>query len=323
MNIKKDSLIYTNKGIEKIENIKIDDIVINELGEKSIIKEINIIRKKDNNIYKIKLYNTIDNFYTNINTKILSIQNIDYELKNSEIPTYIENNSKNCKIKYTDIKNLTDFDYIGMPIIKFNDIECDNTEFYRFYGILMINNFINYIILNEDNKNTLGFLNKYLFNNNINYDITNKKDKIEIKFDNNIDNNIDLDLNEECSKQLLKGLTELYYNKNGIDNYINIKTSSKKLVYIFKNLLLKFGLIINIIYNNDNYYIIKIPKYGIINELYNIVNNDDINVNFFNYNNYIWLKIKSISKIDKFYGNLYNIETNDNKNILTDIGVIS
>jgi len=319
-----DTLIYSENKIERLDKLNIDNNIFNNDGITQKIKNINT-SKINNYLYKIKINNTVDNTFLDKNTNILSIQNIPHDIKNSDIPNYIEDNQRNCKISFNNIKNLTDFDYIGYPILKFNnDLIDENIEYYRFYGISMINNYYNKIILTDDkNKNTIAFLNKYLFNNNIKYDINHINVKQEITFEYDYDKNINLNLNEECSKQLLKGLIELYYIKNNDEPYLNIKIVSKELIYIFKFLLLKFGILLNILYNNlDSYFIIKIPKVGIIAELFNITLDYNDYLNYFKYNNYLWIKIRSIKKINKYNGVLYNINT-ENNNILTECGIIS
>jgi len=45
--------------------------------------------------------------------------------------------------------------------------------------------------------------------------------------------------------------------------------------------------------------------------------------NYFNYDNYVWTKIRSIKKIQNYTGNLFYIKTKNNNPYLTDIGFIS
>ena len=62
----------------------------------------------------------------------------------------------------------------------------------------------------------------------------------------------------------------------------------------------------------NNNYVIKIPQ-----------KTDITDNNFFIYNNYIWSKIKKITKSDKYTGQLFTLKLNNNSNILTEIGIIS
>lgn len=329
-NIRGDTLIYSTKSFIRADKLNTNDIIMTLNGFKKIT-EITKIPLNNKIIYKIKNSNNIDIFFINKNTKILSVQNIPNNLKYNEIIYHMENNDKGIsKICFNEIKNLSDFDYIALPILSFNN-EDDNkkeNDYYRFRGILYLNDNIEFnyeILLNElKNINTISFLNKYLYNNEIKYDTENIKDNIKINFYNEDNEHLDLNLSKEKMTFLLKGLLECFYIKNNEDFYINLKIKDKNKVYFIKNILFKFQILPNIFYNkNEDYYIIKIPKIGIINEIFNINLNFDINnLNYFIYDNYIFTKIKSISKIDKYTGYMYNIKTEDN-NFLSECGVIS
>jgi hypothetical protein len=311
------NLIYTFYGVNKIHKLKLPAFIVDEFGNSD--KDYNIYMNDNNikngNVYKIKINNSIDNIILPLNTKILSIQNVPADLKLYEIPNYIDNNSKYSKIAFNNIKVLTDFDYVCYPIIKFNGTEEDNIDYYRFLGINMMNNFNNNIILiNEKNKNTIAFFNKYLFNNNITYEKNDINDlNTEFKFINpfNHFNYKYNNLNEENSKALLKGIVELYYIKNIDNDYINIKINlnSRNIIYIIKFLLMKFGILISTNYI-DNYYVVKIPKIGIICKLFNIQEYNYEKLPYFIYEGYICTKIKSNVKISKFNGSISILDVN-------------
>jgi hypothetical protein len=329
-NIRGDTLIYSNKGFIRADKLNTTDIIMTENGFKKIT-EITKTQLNNKMVYKIKNSNNIDIFFINKNTKILSVQNIPNDLKYNEIISYMENNDKGVsKICFNEIKNLSDFDYIALPILSFDDENKNEYEndYYRFRGILyLIDNIeFNYEILLNDNKNinTISFLNKYLYNNEIKYDSENIKGNIKINFYYENNDDLNINISKEKTISLLKGLLECFYVKNNEDFYINLKIKDKYKVYFIKNVLYKFQILPNIFYNkNEDYYIVKIPKIGIINEIFNNNLNFDINnLNYFTYDKYIFTKIKSISKIDKYTGYMYNIYTNDN-NFLSECGIIS
>jgi hypothetical protein len=323
------NLIYTLFGINKLSKCKKDNHIIDEYGD--IKSNITIINNniKNGNVFKMKINNSIDNIILPYNTKILSIQNIPGDLRLYEIPGYMDNNTRYSKITFNNIKDLTDFDYICYPIPKFNKKDNDDNhhdyDFHRFLGINLMNNFNNNIILiNEKNKNTIAFLNKYLFNNNITYEKNDINDmSTEFKFNcpfNNFNFNYN-NISEENSKALLKGIVELYYIKNPDNDYINIKINlnSRNIIYIIKFLFMKFGILISTNYI-DNYYVVKIPKIGIICELFNIPFSNIENLPYFVYNGYICSKIKSIAKVSKFNGNIYILDINDK--YVSEVGVL-
>lgn len=307
------NLIYTTNGISKFKN---NIEIIDENGQKKFINNIISNNLKNKLVYRIKINNTIDNIFFEPLTQILSIQNIPHDLKINEIPDYLDYNNKYSKISFNNIKNITDFDYICYPIINFNEDDNNENEFYRFLGICLMNNFSNNInLLTEENKNTIAFINKYLFNNNIQYEVNEVNEyNTHIKFNcpiTNYDNKYN-NLNKANSKLLLKGILELYYTKNNDNSYITIKLNIKarNIIYIIKFLLIKFNILISSNYI-DEYYIIKIPKIGIVAEILNINKNYDNTLNYFIYQNYICTKIKSITKINNFNGYINTLENNE------------
>ena len=74
---------------------------------------------------------------------------------------------------------------------------------------------------------------------------------------------------------------------------------------------MKNGILLTANYMNNN-YVIKIPQ-----------KTDFTEPNYFIYDNYIWSKVKKISKFDKYSGQLFTLKLKDNSKILTEIGIIS
>lgn len=319
-----DILIYTNNGLKRLDKLnQIDDLILDTNGEYQ--KIVNYIKNNVHNkkIYKLKLFNIIDNVF--INNNIYSIQNIPYELKNIEIPNYLE--TKKIKPSMVYIKNLTDFDFVACPILKFNenDDTDNNEDFYRFLGILLIHYNNESISLNEEeNKNTIAFIHKYLFNNNIDFTFENNN-TFKFKIIENYDNYNNLNKNKYIS--IIKGLLEVNVNTNINNSYISFKIpNNKKLFYFIKNIFIKFGILISANFiENDKipYYNVKIPKTGIVCDIFNISKNYDDFLNYFIYDNLIWTKIKTINKIDKYSGLIFSIELENNSCYCTESGIIS
>jgi hypothetical protein len=312
-------------------------------------------------MYKIKLHINSDNIFLTKKCKILAIQDVPCELKNNDIKNYIYNETRNSRPKYISINDLTDFDYVGYPIPNFSDETHGNPpEFYRFLGLAMNSGFSNNFLLDiNKNKDTIGFIKDYLTSKDISYDekykdtqvlLSYQTDALKItKFNYEYNN-----LNKESSIALLKGLLELNIKDNVLSKpFIYYKTNFKIYTYIFKFLLIKFGIIPSIFHykdlhdNNISYYIIKIPFNSIIkNIIYsndiestNILEDDndvvaeesnehnesndnkDDKYNYFVYNNILWTKVKSIN-IVPYNGLVYSLSTD--KNIFTtDVGIIN
>jgi hypothetical protein len=305
--IRGDLLLYTNKGLKRIDKISKTDLIYSENN----YSEINEITK--NNVkgfpylFKLKTIHNIDNYYISGNNKIYCIQNIPYDLKMKDCPAFIEDNKRICNPSFIDVNELTDFDYIGYPIINNdNNSDSNDDDKYRFQGLILLDQYI-FNLNNNINKNTIGFLNKYLHNNNIPFEIFNNNISTSIKIDLKenpilLKQEELLNLSNENTKKLLKGFIEV----NTVINTIN-----KNLFYFLKNLFMKVGILLSANYINNN-YVIKIPQ-----------SLEETDNNYFIYNNYIWSKIKKIGKAEKYFGQLYTIKMEQKNKYLTEVGLIS
>lgn len=305
--IRGDLLLYTNKGLKRIDKLTKYDLIYgdNKYSEISEITKYNV--KGYPYLFKIKTIHNIDNYYVSGNNKIYSIQNIPYDLKMKDCPAFIEDNRRICNPSFINVNELTDFDYLGYPIISNDDNNNeDDDDKYRFQGLILLDQYI-FNLNNNINKNTIGFLNKYLHNNNIPFEIFNNNISTSIKIDLK-DNPIVLkpeellNLSYENTKKVIKGFIEV----NSVVNTIN-----KNLFYFLKNLFMKVGILLSANYINNN-YVIKIPQ-----------SLEETENNYFVYNNHLWSKIKKIGKADKYIGQLYTIKMQENNKYLTEVGLIS
>lgn len=299
---KGDLLVFTNNGFKNASEVTKNDLLlcVNKDGSTKYdeIEEITKIYKK-----KYKL-NKIDNYLINDNIELFSLKNIPSNIEINEINDYLEGYAKNC-IGLTKIGELSTFDYFGFPTINNNDNNDKyNEDHMRFIG-LITNNYLNLNI--NKNKETIEFLKSYLTKLNINYDIKEEKEEINLK------------INEELPK-ITPGFLFILSKKNLIDFYsglielnrdIIIDINDKNLFLIIKYTCLLLGMSISSLFK-DGKILIKLPKK--INNLY---------YNYFNYDNYVWTKIRSIKKIQNYTGNLFYIKTKNNNPYLTDIGFIS
>ena len=309
--IRGDLLLYTNKGLKRLDKISKTDLIYGYNNYSEIDEIIKHNLKGYPYLFKIKTLHNIDNYYISGNNKIYCIQNIPYDLKMKDCANFIEDNKRICLPSFINVNELTDFDYIGYPIINENenDNENDNdndNDKYRFMGLVLLEQLI-FSLNNNININTIGFLNKYLHNNNIQFEIFNNnittlikidaKDKPQILKQEEI-----LNLSNDNIKKIIKGFIE-------INSVIN--TNDKTVFYFLKNLFMKIGILLNANYINNN-YVIKLPQ--------SLEENEN---NYFIYDNYIWSRIKKIGKTDKYFGQLYTIKMKNNNKYLTEIGIIS
>jgi len=293
--IRGDLLIYTKNGIKRLDHIYDNSKIspeINEINQKNI---------KNYYLYKLKTIHNIDYSYLDANNKILCIQNLPYELKMNECKKFIEDNLNICSPKFISVNNITDFDYIGYPLLNSEDNlnEDSDDDKYRFQGLILLGQ-NNFTLNNNINNNTIGFLNKYLHNNNIPYEIYNNNVTTTIKFNLKDVTNIE-DINTLSLtniRKVINGFCELNTTVN---------TTDKNVFYFLKYIFLQIGVLISAHYVNS--YIIKIPNLA------------EKEPNYFIYNNYIWSKVKKNVKTDKYNGQLFKLSLN--QNILTEAGIIS
>jgi hypothetical protein len=299
--IRGDLLIYTKNGIKRLDHIYDNSKISPEIDE---INQKNI---KNYYLYKLKTIHNIDYSYLDANNKILCIQNLPYELKMNECKKFIEDNLSICSPKFVSINNITDFDYIGYPLLNSEDNlnnnedsdEVSNDDKYRFQGLILLGQ-NNFTLNNNINNNTIGFLNKYLHNNNIPYEIYNNNVTTTIKFNLKDVTNID-DINTLSLTNIRKVINGFY------ELNTTVNTTDKNVFYFLKYIFLQIGVLISAHYVNS--YIIKIPNLA------------EKVPNYFIYNNYIWSKVKKNVKTDKYNGQLFKLSLN--QNILTEAGIIS
>jgi hypothetical protein len=156
------------------------------------------------------------------------------------------------------------------------------------------------------NKNTIGFLNKYLHNNNIPFEIFNNNITTTIKFNINDIKLLTITEINSLSNNYIKILIDGFSEIN-----TTINTNDKSIFYLLKNIYIKNGILLTASYMNNN-YVIKIPQKTDVSEN-----------NYFIYDNYIWSKIKKITKSDKYNGQLFTLKLKDNSKVLTEVGIIS
>lgn len=306
-----DLLIFTNRGLIRIDNINKNDLILtldnngNYYYEE--IDELNKIYKKNYSLNKINFVNSIETYFLNDNINIKTIKNIPLNIDIEEIPNYLSYNN-NCICNST-IKDLSNFDFIGFPtnFNSNNNNENFNDDYFRFQGLLIsTSNFSTFNFNKELHKDTINFIINYLNTNNIQYNIINKNSYITFDTNNFIFPKISIStiINTTKDKLLafITGLTE-------ITNKLIINNKNDYNLIKFSYLLL--GVSISS-YLNDDKISIKLPK--IIKNYY---------YNYFNYNNLLWNKIKSIKKINNFNGYLFSIKLKSNNYFLTNIGLIS
>ena len=305
---KGDLLLFTNKGFKPASEVIAGDLLLTLNKDGMLIfDEIEEITKVYKKKYKL---NKIDGYMVNDNIELFSLKNIPLNLEINEIGNHLDNYYKNCR-SLTKIGDLSVFDYFGFPVAT-NETSNDTDELsneMRFMGLLLTD--INNLDINK-NKETIEFIKNYLNDNNISFEIfesVNGANK-EMNF------NIDISKLQIMTLNLLfslnkKNLTDFYSGLVELNRDLVISQTDKTSYLIIKYTCLLLGMSPSTIFKDGKIFI-KIPKK--INNLY---------YNYFNYNNNVWIKIRSIKKVNNYNGNLIYIKSKSGNPYLSDIGLIS
>jgi len=270
----KDVKIYTKNGIKTIDKLEVGEEVITENGYFN--KIIKILKYECNeNMYELKTYQSLNNNFVTSKHPFYCFKNRDDNYK--DLLHKLEKNI--IKPEYIELENITVNDYIGYPIMKYNNdiIELTNDDCIL-YGILLVNHLkINNNILELYDVNNMK-LENYLLSTTFKYKVEKSNRNTIYKFNlNNLNlhllNLLDIKNNELLfnSKLLYLPLNKILKIIKGIDygnNYIDYNNFE---FYKSKNLdnidCVKFILLRNscgsfynrkIIFNNI-YYVIYCP----------------------------------------------------------------
>lgn len=305
-----DLLIFTNRGLIRMDSINENDLILTstENGYSyEAIEEITKIFKNKYYLNKINFYNNIDSYYLNDNIDIKAVQNIPLNLEIQEMPVFLDNSNPYKYLTSTSVGDLSSFDYVSFPTnFTTNEITNEITnDDYRFQGILLASSFI---FNEEKHKETITFITTYLTSKEIDFNLEKEKSIIKISINEKEKAKIILITLKEvinASKEQLKSFV------NGINEITNeIIINNKKDFYLIKYAYLSLGVIVSS-YINNGIVQIKVPRK--ITSYYH---------NYFNYNNQVHNKIKSIKK-SPMKGFIYSLKLKNNNPYLTDIGLIS
>ena len=360
-----DTVIFTKNGSKFIKDITSEDYVITNDNSFQKVNKL-FINEVDKDILKIRTQKSFDSVRVSKEHQIYCIKNQKKGLNYEVIKNRLDKNI--IKPEYYDASKLTLDDIIGYPIPKFNYENTDNVDYYRMIGIILGDGHITSnkkeigITLNNiTKKNTVKFVEDYLKNNNIHYwsnDNTYNKavgNSYSIRFTyNNFDLDYDkiydsekekyinseyLNLNRNNTLYLIKGLLE---TDGHIDKEIYYSSSSSRLVYDLKYLLLKFGIDCSGNIRNDIdkshiirrengsetkivtkklSYTLRIPKNIVFAEIFEDFQCDNYHKSFI-YDGIIWSRIKSI-ETEYYKGNLYDINVSNNHNYtVSNLGIV-
>jgi ribonucleoside-diphosphate reductase alpha chain len=351
-----DTWVYSLNNPKQMKDITTDDYLITIDGSYKKVNEI-IINNINKEIISIKILNSLFPIKVTKEHDIYLIKNQTKMTSNSLIINRLEN--KIIKPEFYSVEEITEDDIVGFPIPTYKIFDVDNIldlDFYKFYGIMLVlgnisadNDKFNIIIeLSESLEifhinEIVNFIKNYLLTNNIEYSETKYLDKINISWliDDNLllkRNMLYIKLNNKIipteflhlpKNNILKifegllitcdyNLNEFIYNSNSLILIMQLR-------YLLLRLnILTSGFVCNDIENEYIIYSLKIPKNQILSlniDFNDIGYENKINNEYFEWNNILWGRIESITKIN-YSGHVYDFNMIDNHNYLTDSGLV-
>ncbi len=335
----KNTIVYSKNGPIKVKDIKINDELITKDG--TFQKVLKIFKNNiDKEILKINSKHSFETIYVTKEHQIYCIKN-QTNIKNQLKPQYIYANE------------LNEGDYVGYPIPNFVEDSKYDKNYFRMYGIILINGNMtktNCIELKLSlNTKTCDFVENYLKNKQINYsiDIEDNKtilikwvidtNKLPIQYEDLYDSesnkrikNEYLNLPHEKILSLIEGLFETKYDIVDKDNICF--NTTYLLAFSIKYLLLRIGILIsgyveifshtdNTQSINKNIYKLMIPKHVKLNHIFGLDIQYPTKLSFFEHENILWTKITNIDK-EHYNDYVFDFNMDNNHNYLTDLGLV-
>ena len=209
----------------------------------------------------------------------------------------------------------------------------------------------------EYETHLIEFTKKYLTKKKISYLMSENEGYLSIKWTTNKNNDtlglsreILYNNNEDNEKQIYNKFLHLPKNKTIkiIEGLLRSDVSNLKEIYFYNTsqnlvmqlryLLLRLGILTSgnvknnvceshttierdIITNTKISYCLRIPKHNVLRDILNFTNEPGKFFKYFEWNGFLWGRIKSIKKIN-YSGDVYDFNMIDNHNYLTDMGLV-
>lgn len=360
-----DTVVYTKKGPKPISDIIVNsDQVITVDGTFRPVLQV-ISNDVNKPILEVRCTHSFEPITVTKEHEIYVLKNQQKGLNFNVIKNRLEKGL--VTPKYVFAGELNPNDMVGFPKFKYpseNDMNNNpmneiDSEFYRFYGIMLGDGHISKrneefgVSLNLESKlETVEFVESYLKKLNIHYWTSqqhnchqirfSKTPKINLARDDIYDDNDDkfiqqkyFNLNKFNTSQIVKGLIE---TDGSIGKEIYFSTSSVHLAYGIKYLCYKLNILTSGFIKNeigkthmirpDEYittkklsYVIRIPKVDALRDLFENIETSTY-VKYFEHNDMLWTRIKTI-KETHYQGKVYDLNIEDNHNYtVSNLGLV-
>jgi len=345
-----ETYIYTTRGPIEIQYITNNDYIFNSTGNVEQIENV-LEHPYDGEIYSIETTHSIEPLQVTdqhpIFVLVNQVRGTDFSTIEKRLKHYEMDDSTNQIIQWKDVKDLTMDDMLIYTIPQYvSDIHTITQEDCYMYGVILGDGCF-------DNKSTTGYISLHTINKGyildycknyfekkcINYSVNTIDNIARIRWNKNIimpfryadiydmghEKHIAsrwLNLPIEKAKYIIKGLIDTGGCK---DKELLFDSTSRNLIESVRYLLLRMGIPTSgdrrcMIENKKVCYTLSVPQTDEICQLVNIENNSKF-FKFLKYKNYIFTRIKSISKIE-YTGTLYDLQMKNKHEYMIHNGII-
>jgi ribonucleotide reductase alpha subunit len=338
--------IYTGKGLIAIDQIRPGDTVFTMDGSLQKVKKV-YCDEHNGKILSLKIYHDYENIKVTLNHPFLVIKNKSTE---SDLTLIVNRlNNKTIAPEWIEAKNISSYDFIGLPIPKYviDNLNLDEADCY-FYGLVL-----DCCVIGEDNKYIMlislkkkyiiEFVQKYLATLGVPFIVNVSNDNLEMiwvtssklkfvrsqfylmnikHFDDTL-----LHLPENKVKWIVKAIVDnSVLNTNiTIGDEISIEVSIN-LVDSIKFILLRMGVLcpgyLRKHINSTSEFctcVLVIPKTKKISELFDIIQSN--NLKYIINNDVVYTQLERITE-ENISTCVYDLEVQNNHNYLTQAGLV-
>ena len=342
------TIVYTKRGPTKIKNIIVGDKVIADDGT---FYKIGKVLDNDyfGDLYTLEVENTLQSLKL---TDMHPLWTIPGNKCMNDVIEMLDR--KMVEPEFIEVKNIDVNDYIGFPIPTYEkDIYQYTEDDCRMYGILLAkgvinnykNNTVNITLHADMDRISINFIEDYLSKINIKITYMYKNNFIKLEWERNsmfkftyemlYDNENEtinsitykkcissiLHLPKPKILQFIKGLIEMVgiFKEDHISIENNVIYQKYDILEYVRYMLLRFGIL-----TSGNVTMLNIPYHKVLCDLFKNNNIEPKELTFFEYNNYLFTKVKNNSKIENYSGRVIDIEVDndDHHNFLTNNGLV-
>jgi ribonucleoside-diphosphate reductase alpha chain len=339
-----ETLIYTNRGVIRIDEVKEGDLVLNKDGKYVEVGDVLTYNQKGG-VIKISTKSSLEPVTVTDQHPFYGFRNTYSRIGRSN-SNYLNQLQKNI-IEPTWIESgeLKIGDFIGKPIpTEINDVECMNEDDSFIYGLFLgdghISDYECGISFNSRlNVKTIEFVKKYLTNKNIHYWTHTNSNYLQIRFslnnlswlsydllyDQNGNKRLHNDLSHLPLKKSIQIIKGLILSDGGVyrKNEIHFYNTSEILIENLSYQILRFGVPTygkwtlrknNSVYLKENgntkehtlSFDMRIPSFDELSTVLGV--KPIIKKNWLVWDNILYTRITEIEKVDDYDGLVYDLK---------------